>query len=491
MVATILRAMESRAQPSGIATDSALSMAALVVLGGTRVVFGSIVSHATDRDTFGFLGLLIGLTMLGSFVLPAGLSSAISRFIPFNRGRGDPAAARGLYRQLFRASLVAAVLLSVAVFAIARLALDRPIGQSVEAALLMLTYALYTTYKAGLYGFARVGSYVRLEILSSAIVLGLTVAVVLTGSTLFLAPFVVGYGAFAAAAAYLLRADTKGPATTPDRGLRWEVAGYVALACLGTLAAAGFLQGTQVLAASFAPPGELASFAAAVTLVAPVQFLPRALALAMFPAMARAHGAGDSQAIRRQADLSTRALVALLTPAFVAAILLAPEILRTFGGDAYVVGAPVLQLILFGAFLSVIQVGSVNALSSAGGRHVRIPVGWAVTGALCGLAFVAVAGPTLGSLGIAGGYVVGTLLASVGPMAEVWRRDQMGWSGILIRATICLVLAIGVGLGLPASDGSLPARMMLVAGAAIAAGLSGAILFRDIRAVVVAARGGI
>ncbi|HEY8239166.1 MAG TPA: lipopolysaccharide biosynthesis protein [Candidatus Limnocylindrales bacterium] len=478
----------AQARGSGLALDSAMSMAALVMLGGTRVVYGSILSHATDRETFGVVGLLIGLTMIGSFLLPAGIGSAISRYIPFNLGRGDAAAARGLYRLLLRVALVAGLPLAIGAFAIARLALDRPTGQSIEVALLMLVYALYTVCKAGLYGFGRVGFYLRLEIISSVLVLALALAVAVTGSTSYLAPLIVGYGAFAAAAAYRLRTDAAGAASAPDPGLKREVGGFVILACLGTLASAGFLQSTQFLAATFAPVAQVASFAAAVTLVAPVQFLPRALALAMFPWMAAAHGAGDVDAIRRQVDLSTRALVVVLTPPFAAGIILAPEILKVFGGEAYVDGAHVLQLILVGAFLSVIQVGSVNALSSASDWQLRIPVAWAVIGALSGLAFVALAGPVFGSTGVAGGYILGTLVSAAGPIAVVWRRWSMPWGGVFARATIAIAMSLIVAVLVPSRAAAASEVILDVVLAGIAASIAAAVLARDIRAIVVARR---
>jgi O-antigen/teichoic acid export membrane protein len=262
----------------------------------------------------------------------------------------------------------------------------------------------------------------------------------------------------------------------------------VFLACLGTLASAGFLQGTQFLAATFAPAEDLASFAAAVTLVAPIQFLPRALALAMFPSMSAAHGAGDRDEVRRQADLSTRGLLAVLTPLFVAGIVLAPEILVVFGGDQYIGGALVLQLILAGAFISVIQVGSVNALSSAGGWQLRIPVGSAVTGALVGLAVVVVAGPALGSPGVAGAYVLGTVATAAGPIAAVWRRQRMSWGAAGGRAILCMVMSIFVAIWMPTPEDPTAALAVhgFVALVAVVAAL--AILRGDIRALIVATR---
>ena len=102
-----------------VARNGLLSMTGLVVLGGSRVVWGAMVSHATDRATFGLVGALTAITMISSYILPAGLGSAISRFIPFSRGRGDPSAARGLYRVLARTAFAGASVLSVVAAAIA------------------------------------------------------------------------------------------------------------------------------------------------------------------------------------------------------------------------------------------------------------------------------------------------------------------------------------------------------------------------------------
>ena len=66
----------------------------------------------------------------------------------------------------------------------------------------------------------------------------------------------------------------------------------------------------------------------------------------------------DTNEVRRRQTSRHAGLLAVLTPLFVAGILLAPEILTVFGGDSYVGGSLVLQLILAGAFLSVVQVGS-------------------------------------------------------------------------------------------------------------------------------------
>lgn len=482
---------EPAGKVSSVARNSALSMVALVVLGGTRVVYGSLISRVTDRETYGLIGVLIAVTMIATFLLPAGIGSAISRYVPFNRGRDDLPAARGVYRFLARVGWLGALGLTIGAFLVAFAGLHRPIGQSVEVALLTLTYSLYTTQKAALYGFGRVARYAQLELVASAVILILTLAVIATASTWYLTPFIIGYAVFAAAGAISVRRDAAGEATAVRPNGRRELVGFVFLACLGTLTAAGFLQGTQFLAALFAAPAELAYFTAAVALTAPMYFLPRALALALFPSMSEAHGAGDVDAVRRHADLATRGLLAVLTPLFVAGILLSAELMEAFGGSRYVDGAGVLRLILAGAFLSVLQVGSVNALSSGSNWQLRTPVTWAVVGCTVGLLSVAFLGPTLGATGVALAYLLGTAVGAAGPMIVVWRRHAMPWAGPGARALACLGAAILVAGMLPVPPSSLERLAIHGVAAIVVVALALAILARDIHAMASMARKGL
>jgi O-antigen/teichoic acid export membrane protein len=275
-----------------------------------------------------------------------------------------------------------------------------------------------------------------------------TIVLLRTGATWYLMPFVIGYTVFILGAQGAVRAEMRGEATAVDDHDRREVVVYTALASAGTLASAGFLQATQLLAATFAAPRELAYFAAAVTLVSPMYFLPRALALALFPFLSEAHGAGNISVVRRHTDLGTRALLGVLTPFFVVGQLLAVEVVVTFGGTTYVEGAPVFQMLLLAAFVAVIQVPSVNALSSGAGLQLRTPVGWAVAGCLSGLGIVAVIGTPLGAIGVAVGYLAGTAITAAGPVIVVWRRYQMGWFGPITRSLLLVGASVALSRAL-------------------------------------------
>ena len=471
----------------GVVRAGLLSMVALVALGATRLVHGSLVSRATDTETYGLVGSLIALTTIASLLLPAGVASAASRFIPFAQGQGEPAQARGVHRFLSRIGLPGALALGLGAGLGAALAFPLDAGQVAEVVALAVAFSVYSVDKATLYGFGRVGPYVRLELASSALILLTTGVVLATGAGTYLLPLALGYAAFALGARWVLRADLRGD-RAPARSLdRREVLRYVALACVGTLASQGFLQGTQLLANAFAAPAEVGYFAAAVTLVAPMYFLPRALGLALFPAMSRAHGAGDVAEVRRQADVSTRALLLVLAPFFAAGILLAREALTLFGSARYAPGAPVLQLMLAATFCAVVAVAAVNSLSS--GRHVHVPVSSAVAGCLTGLATVALVGRPLGAAGVGLGYLAGTTVTAGGPVTVAWRLYRMRWRGPVLRALGCVLAALVAGAVLARLDLTATARTWLdVAAALVAAGAGGALAGGPLRAVLRDAR---
>jgi O-antigen/teichoic acid export membrane protein len=468
-----------------VARNGALSLVALVLIGGTRIVYGLLISRATDLETFGLIGVLIAVTMISSYLLPSGLGSATSRYVPYQLGQGDAASARGHYRLLGRGALLASIGLAAIAGLGVYLVLAVPSMVALQVALLTLVYSLYTTDKAALYAFGRVGRYVSIELAGSAIVVATAIAVVISGSTLYLAPFIVGYGFFVVGARIAIQRELRGDVAATTSPERRSMLRYALIASVGIVASAGFLQATQLLAARFAIPSEVAFFAAAVTLVAPMYFLPRALSLALFPFMSEAHGAGRVEVVRRHTDVATRAILAILAPVFVLSVLLAPEAMFIFGGPAYVAGAHVLRLILVAAFLSIIGVASVNALSSDSTSQLTTTVKWSVTGCVTGLIVVSVLGGPLGAVGVGLAYLFGTAITATGPIAVVWRRYEMAWAGPVARGVLT-VLAAAVIAELVESMGAggVQPWPIHVALAVVGVGISLLVLRRDIIAVL-------
>ncbi len=467
-----------------------LSMVGLVALGGTRLVHGSLVSRATDHATFAKVGTLIGLAMAASLFLPGGLATAASRYIPFHRGAGDPASARRAYRVLTVAGYVCAVVFGAAVAAIA-LTLQEVSGRDAfSAGVLTATYSAYSVAKSSLYGFDRVVPYTWLEIAGCIVAVGGTVLVVVTHGGEYLAPLTAGYAVLMLGSLAVLRRGRGGatyaPAASPTRQEYRELSSYVWLMSLGGVASAGLLQALPVLAGWFTDEVEVAYFVAAVTLVVPLSFLPRALGLALFPAMSRAQGAGDVLTVRRQVDVSTRALFALLSPLFAAGILLAPEALSIFGGGRYAGGAAVLQVLLVATFVAAVQVGSVYALTS--GAAYRIPAYGAVAGAAAALAALVPLGRWFGAAGVGGAYLLAVAVTTAIPLGVCWRRFGLSWTGPVLRGGVLVLGGLVVARVLDAAGPVGAGRTMLDVAAGIGVAAAGGLLLRGDIAGVLAAR---
>ncbi|MFD1320937.1 lipopolysaccharide biosynthesis protein [Micromonospora sonneratiae] len=412
-----------------------------MAVGVTRIVHGSLTSRATDQETYGLVGIMLAASMIASLLLPGGLSSGIAKFVAFHRGAGDVAGAWAAHRFLSRLGLASSVGLGVlSALVVGRLHQLDPLDAT-SLALLTATYSLYTLDKAAMYGHSLVPQYARIELGTSLLAIVTTVVVIVTGESAYLLPLCLGYGSFAVLCRRQLRRHRRSEGVTEQGSFdRRQVLTFAVLGSIGTLASAGFLQATQLLAGQFAAPAEVAFLAAAVALIAPLYFLPRAMALALFPAMASAHGSGDRSAVRKQVDASTRGLAVTMTPVFLVGLLAAPLILSLYGGSEYADGAGVLRIMLCASYFGILQVPSVNALASGAPAQARIPVVSAVVGCLVGLSVVIATAGSMGAMGVAIGYLVGTTITALIPIVAIWRIHQLTWAGVLTRCVTLITI---------------------------------------------------
>ncbi|HZM84088.1 MAG TPA: lipopolysaccharide biosynthesis protein [Candidatus Limnocylindrales bacterium] len=469
-----------------IIRSSLLSMLAIAALGITRLVHLSLVGRSMPEGDrrWAALVVLIGVTMTAGLFLPGGLASATSKFIPYHLGRGDVATATAIHRLISWVGYVGALVLAVIVGSLALLWYRVSGTDAFAVALLTFVFSAYSVEKAALYGFHRIDGYVRLELSGSALAILATVVVVVMGWTAVLTPLILGYSVLIVGAWVLLRRGSrkvivKKPVPAADRK---EIVGYVVMASIGGLAGAGLLQALPAIAHAYTSPVEVLYFGYAVSLVAPLSFLPRALSMALFPAMAHAQGAGDVAAVRKQADLTTRALFVLLAPLFAMAIMLARQVLGLVFGWQYTGGALVLQLLLAATFLMVTQLGAVNALSSGTPKQVRIPVTASVISGATGVAAAIPLGLALGGVGVALAYLLAASISASGPVSAVARQHELDWRGAILRSLAVVGAPILLWQGLEMLPFAGPVTD--VAGALLAALMAVLVLRGDIRHIL-------
>lgn len=465
----------------------ALSFGALVVLGLSRLIHGSLVSHTTGPEAYGVIGSLIGITYVAGLFVPAGLASAMAKYVAHSRGRADPAAADAVHLLLRRISDASAVLLGVLSAVAARLLFPVSLADAVAVGLLAAAFCAYSVDKAAFYGFDRVARYSRFEVAGSGLAIVATVAVIVAGSTAYLLPLAAGY-AVVVAGARLTRFRTSpagAPAVPVPAGQRREVLAFAGLAALGAGSAAGLLQGLPLLASAYAAGPDVGYLVTSVTLVSPLYLLPRVLGLALFPAMSHAQGGGDGSSVRRGADLSMRGTVVALAVPLAVALPLAQPLLRLYGGDGFAAGAPELRVMLVATYVSVLATGPINALSSGSLRDSMRPVGYAVAGCVAGLLLAVPLGTAFGGAGVATAYLAAMLVTAGGPVAAAWRRWRMPWTGTVVRGTAVAVAASALAVAADTFGGAGAPRTVIQLAAAIAAGGVAVLVFaRDGRSLL-------
>lgn len=411
-------------QPRGTAHGALLSLIAIVALGGTRFIYSIIVGRVAGPSVLGPINTALAFAMLASLFMSAGTSPAASKFVA--AAGGDRATAAKVTQWLSRWTFWGTLVTLVVAAPAAIWALHGPSAVELVLVLaLIASYAAYTFTKGLLYGSGHIPRYVVLEVATDLVALGLTVLVVLLSRSLLLLPLVVGYSAFS------VRAWRRRPRSLrherPSVTAWREMRSFVVLSIVGTVASSGFLQLSMIMARRYGGNLEAGYYAAAMALIAPAYLLPRALSLALFPAMAGAFGRGDRSAIRRQTDIATRIIAVVMLPGFVAVAVLAGPVLHAFFGSRFEAGTLVLQLLVAATFVSVISVPAVNSLSAVEAKYVGVSAWASVAGLAVGAAVWATLAPDGGATAVAFGYLVGSVVQSAVPIAVSWRRYRLHW----------------------------------------------------------------
>lgn len=431
-------------------TGTLWSMLGLAALGVTRLVYTALIGRTGSPQRLAEVNAQVSLAFVATFLTAAATGAAAAKFIPLAAARHDNAAAAAVSRTLVRWTVLGTAVLVVGLGLSGSVLLPGAGFVDVAwVAALTVAYGAYTYAKQALYGWRLPYRYAGLEVAADVLIIGCTVVAVLWLPVHLLAPLVVGYAGFAIAAALAVPRHRPGPA--PDLGRR-ELGGFVAYTALGIAAGQGFFQISMVVAQHSTPGAQAGMYAAAMSLIGPAFFAPRALALAFFPSAAEATGRGDAVGLARQTDTLTRMLLLTTLPAFAVAAMLGGPALRLVFGSTYADAGAVFAVLLLAVLLYVVAVPSVNVLSAGGLASVRVPPLASAAGLLVGVLVwlvLGVAGVLRGvdgGVGVALGYLAGMLVQAGVPLAIAFRRlpSRGAWLGITGRLVISLVAAIGL-----------------------------------------------
>jgi O-antigen/teichoic acid export membrane protein len=403
-------------------------MLAIAVVGGSTSVYSFAVGRWLGDITLGHASLALAVGLGVAQVTVSGLGAAITRFTALLTAAGTRSAAgRALEAGLVTACLVGAGAAALA-FATAPAwapAVGLPGDLVGPAAVLIALQSAYIAAKAGLYGRGRVGAYARVETVAGIAFAALLALLVLRLGDRLLLPFIGANMAFLALAIPALRrapsVEEHGVRSAPiPAGLIRSMGGYAAIATVGNAAALARLSLAPLLTGASWPAAEVGLLQAGLSFFMLVMLVPRALELAVFPALAAAHGRDDPRGFKRQVEAALAFTAVAL--GLVGGTLLAwgdgPLLLIYGQGFADAAGA--LTWVLVSGWCLGLAVPAVAALSGAEG--VAVPNAAAVAGLVVSLAAWVVLIPAAGATGAALGLAAGSLVTAGLPLVEAARR---------------------------------------------------------------------
>ncbi|HOZ57654.1 MAG TPA: lipopolysaccharide biosynthesis protein [Nakamurella multipartita] len=491
-----------RKPPRGFASSAGLAALGIVLAGATRLGYSVLVGRSGGPELLGPTNAGIALATVATMLGPLALGSAASKFLARALARGGPTRqVVDVWQFLLRRVLGLTALLAVLGGAAGVVLLDLSPVAAASVGVLILALALAAVTRGAAFGTGRIGVTVYGEITNAVISLVLLTFALLGGlvtadqPTLVLVPLALGSFGYAIITWPRLRraASSAGPTESePDveADPRRDVDAFVGWGVLGNVASAGLLHLSLITAAAWSDASagstqQVGLYAAAVALGTPVAALAQPLAQVLFPRLAAADARNDAGAVRKQTDLATRVLILIMVPAIGAVVALAQPLLVLVYGPDFADGAQMLRIVAITVLFSTITVPAVASLTSGRPSGIRTTAILAGGGLVVGTIVAAVAVPTLGVVGAAMAYAVGSTTLNSSLWCQIWRQQHQHWVDLTARllgaAAVMLVVTV---LG-PLSAGGLPVDL------AVAAGFVGAWLavsLTDLRRVLSALR---
>lgn len=432
--------LDSTDRGGSMAKRGALSTVGVVTQGAVRFLTSIFVGRIGGPLVLGSFASAVSTAQLSTLLWPSSAGSAASKFVARARGRKDSLEASAVAVHLAKRTLQATVLLSVVAAAVWIWILHGHIGGATTVATLVVGYSVYNFTRGLQFGAGKVARATSWDVISSALglagVLGLLIAGV-RGLSLLL-PLAAAYSLYGIAG-WPWR--SKGQ---PTRRLRREIDAFVALGVVGTVASAGFLQLSMIVARLSHGSASAGQYAAALTLATPPSLLAGSFSLVLFPSMAEAWGRSDLAAFREQTDRATRLLVLVMLSLFGTLILCSTLAVNLIWGAKFANASEIVPFLMLAAMINTLGVACTNALTTRSQKGMLMSALSSLTGMAVGVVAWGILTPTMGVTGVAIGYLIGTLVIAGVPIAIVWRRDGHHWTRLWLLALTAVLLVVSL-----------------------------------------------
>ncbi|SFB02162.1 Membrane protein involved in the export of O-antigen and teichoic acid [Amycolatopsis marina] len=423
--------------PLPVALRSLVSATGIAIQGLVRFVYSLLVGRTLPAGFLSATNSAISTALLATLLWPTSIGAAAGKFLA--REAGDVELRMTLTHYLARLCLLTSAALGLGAGLLTYFVLvPGELLTGALVALLTVGWSGYTFVRGAHYATGRVLRATVWDVLSFVVAVGgLVLVLVFDLRAWLLLPLTVGYLLYTVAGWPRSRRGRIEPA------LRAEINRFVAWGVLGSLATAGFLQLTMLLAHQTGDVLSADAYAAALTLATPASMIGAVLSLLLLPALSGAVGRGDLATVRRHTDTAQRTLIVMVGGVF-GVLVVGSRLLVAFIWPQLSAAVPVLELLLVATFLLTVSTAaseSIRSYSEHGARMVALIRG---AGLLVGLGVAVLLIPHLSVLGIATGYLVGMSITGLLPVLLVWRRDRHRWGMLMLR--VLAGAALGAGL---------------------------------------------
>lgn len=444
------------AEGSSIRRRSTYTMLGVLAQGGFRVLVNVAIGRFAGATVLGQSAGILAAAQLLNLAGPTSLAAAQTRFVASAHAEGDSYRS-GVIRYVRQRIVLILCLVSL------------PLGvgwglvegaAALEVALLIaITTGLvaYGNAKSHLLGLSRFGRLAASEIATATLGLLATAALVAAGVRDLNLLWPVAATAWLCAIWNWLPSGS-GAIPSP---VRREIATFAALGVLGTLVSAGFLQSSVLIASTVIGGAGAGHYAAAFALATPLSIITTSIGMVLFPTFSRM--LSDTEKTGQLLATVSRAMANVLVPGACLVMAVSPEVTKVVWGDGFAPTSLVLPLMICAVALTGVGMPGSQALTSTGVTGMRDSVKVGLLGAGAGGAIWVMSVGHHGALGLAAGYLAGTVATSFLPLAIMTKRLHstqgaflyflLGWA-VPIAVSVATVLHVHNGHGVLARLGT-------------------------------------
>ncbi|MBN1959583.1 MAG: hypothetical protein JW841_01440 [Deltaproteobacteria bacterium] len=350
--------------------NALLTAIGLILIGLTRLGFNTIALRFFGEQITGELNVTLSLGVLLSIPASTAFGPTALRFIAQARGQNRQDTISWLYRKMLTGTvLLAAISVVLAIIYQQPLAIKQKINVDLikQAAIIGAVYAGYLFFRNILYALDRVSFYAKSEIKVGIIFFIVLLMLTYFGLSQFLLfAFITGHVTFILITLYSTRKELVIPCPKNNHVAWQSLASFSILALLGTAASLSVREFAVFITPNAADMGAAAHLALSLSLLAPLQFLPRMLRTVLFAHTAVLDGGGYRDQISSSISLANHWLLLVTVPICSILVLLSEPLIAICGGTPTAERLLVFRLLIAAACIDVIATPSVNALPGIG-----------------------------------------------------------------------------------------------------------------------------